>query len=265
MWETGMKLRELWDNGAVTLGGWCSIPGAFGAELLGYCGFDWICIDTQHGIIGYDQMVGMLQGLSISGTPSFVRVSWNAPFEIMKALDAGAQGVIVPMINSSDEAAQAVRACKYPPDGIRSYGPTRAALGRSDYSPAVANRETVCAVMVETLEGLANLDQIVTTPGVDAVFVGPNDLAVTSGLPPSFMVTEPEREQQIMSVLNACNRHGVIAGIFCGSLEMTAHWRASGYRMLTVASDAMLLRQAAQQVLAKLREESDLSADTSSP
>jgi 4-hydroxy-2-oxoheptanedioate aldolase len=249
-----MRLRELWDSGMPTLGGWCSIPSGFGAELLGHCGFDWVCIDTQHGIIGYDQMIPMLQGLSITGTPAFVRVSWNSPAEIMKALDAGAQGLIVPMVNSRDEAVKAVRACRYAPEGIRSYGPTRAALGRPEYNPDSANREIICAVMVETAEALANLDEIITTPGVDAIFVGPNDLAVASGLPPSFSVQDAQRREQIEDILRACSRHGVTAGIFCGSVEMTVHWRESGFRMLTVASDAILLRQAAEQVLKELRD-----------
>src|SRR5579864_7631127 len=177
-----MQLREMWERGEPTLGGWASMPCGFGAEVLGRCGFDWVCIDTQHGIVGYDQAIPMLQGLSVSGTPAFIRVSWNSPGEIMKALDAGAQGVIIPMVNSREEAMKAVGACRYPPEGFRSWGPTRAALGRADFNPATGNREAICVVMVETVEALAQLDAVVATPGVDAVFVGPNDLAISNGL-----------------------------------------------------------------------------------
>jgi 4-hydroxy-2-oxoheptanedioate aldolase len=232
------------------------MPSGFGAEVLGQCGFDWVCIDTQHGIVGYDQMVPMLQGLSVNGTPAFVRVSWNAPGEIMKALDAGAEGVIIPMVNSREEALQAVGACRYSPDGFRSWGPTRAALGRPDFNPATGNREVICTVMVETVDALGQLDQIVSTPGVDAVFVGPNDLAVSNGLEPSFRAENPRHHEQIERILEACQRHGVIAGIFCGSEEMAVHWRDLGFRMLALMSDAMLLRIAAQQVLSTLRKES---------
>src|SRR2546422_11694400 len=109
-----MTLREMWEAGMPTLGGWCLIPNSFSAELMGRFGFDWVCIDAQHGMIGYDQMLGMLQALSITGTPSIVRVAWNAPSDIMKALDAGANGVIVPMVNSREEAIAAVGAGRYP-------------------------------------------------------------------------------------------------------------------------------------------------------
>ena len=251
-----MRLRELWDRGEPTLGGWCAIPSGFSAEVLGHCGFDWACIDTQHGIIGYEQLIPMLQGLSITQTPAFVRVSWNSPGEIMKALDAGAQGVIIPMVNSPEEARQAVGACKYSPEGYRSWGPTRAALGSPDFNPKSANRDVICTIMVETAEALDHLDQIVATPGIDAVFVGPNDLAVSSGLEPSFMAENPLHHQKIEQILEGCQRHNVTAGIFCGSAEMAFHWRDLGFRMLALLSDAALMRKAAQQLLSDIRQES---------
>jgi len=107
-----VTLRELWDRGEPTVGGWCVIPSPFAAELMGRAGYDWVCIDTQHGVIGYDQMLPMLQALSATGTPAFVRVPWNQPSDIMKALDAGAEGVIVPMVSSEEEARRAVGACR---------------------------------------------------------------------------------------------------------------------------------------------------------
>src|SRR2546430_13039058 len=177
-------MRELWDRGQVTVGGWCVMPSAFSAELMARCGFDWLCIDTQHGLIGYDQMTVMLQALAITGTPPFVRVPWNQPDHIMKALDAGAQGVFVPMVNSAEEAQAAVRACRYPPDGYRSWGPIRASLGAPDYSPQLANRSVICAVMVETVAALDQLAEIVSVPGVDAVFIGPSDSALSMGFGP---------------------------------------------------------------------------------
>src|SRR5256714_12081249 len=222
-------LRELWDGGGVTVGGWCVIPSAFSAELMGRSGFDWVCVDTQHGVIGYDQMALMLQALSITGTPAFVRVPWNAPADIMKALDAGAQGVIVPMVNSAEEARRAVGACRYPPEGYRSWGPIRAALGVSGYSPATANRRTVGAVMIETAAGVAAADEILSVPGVDAVYVGPNDLAVTHGREPGSGATEPEQARVIEAVLGACQRHRVVAGIHCASPEIARHWREKGF------------------------------------
>jgi 4-hydroxy-2-oxoheptanedioate aldolase len=248
-------LRELWDSGRTTCGGWCVVPGSFSAELMGRSGFDWVCIDTQHGLVGYDQMVPMLQALAITGTPSFVRVRWNEPAEIMKALDAGAQGVVVPMVNSAEEARQAVGAARYPPAGYRSWGPVRAALGVEGYSPETANRRTVVAIMIETDSGVERMDDILSVPGVDAVYVGPNDLAVTHGLPPSATVENPQHAELIGAILAVCQRHGVVAGIHCGSAETAQRWKETGFRMVNVNSDAIFMRQGAAAVVGALTDE----------
>jgi 4-hydroxy-2-oxoheptanedioate aldolase len=257
-------LRELWDRGGVTVGGWCTMPSAFSAELMARCGFDWLCIDTQHGLIGYDQMSVMLQAVAITGTPAFVRVPWNQPDHLMKALDAGAQGVIVPMINSADDARSAVGACRYPPDGYRSWGPIRASLGVTGYSPKSANREVVVAVMIETGAGLEAADEILAVPGIDAVYVGPNDLAVTHGLEPAADAREPERARLIEAALAACQRHGVVAGVHCASVEIARHWREKGFRMLNVTSDAVFMRQQATTVVRALRDEQQVSPSAAS-
>jgi 4-hydroxy-2-oxoheptanedioate aldolase len=245
-------LRDLWDGGAVTAGGWCVIGSSFSAELMGRAGFDWVCVDTQHGLIGYDQMAPMLQALAITGTPAFVRVPWNTPGDIMKALDAGAQGVIVPMVNSAEDARRVVGASRYPPDGYRSWGPIRAALGVDGYSPETANRRVVVTVMIETVAGVAAADQIVSVPGVDAVYVGPNDLAVTHGLSPSADTFVERHAQAVETILAACQRRGVVAGIHCGSIETAQRWRERGFRMLNVTSDAAFLRTGATQVVRAL-------------
>lgn len=248
-----LSLRELWEKGEPTIGGWCVIPSPFVAELMGRAGYDWVCLDTQHGLIGYDQMLPMLQGLSAAGTPAFVRVRWNDPSEIMKALDAGAQGVIVPMVNSAADARQAVAASRYPPQGFRSYGPTRAALQVTDFSPERANRAVVCVVMIETQEALAAADDIVAVPGVDGVYVGPNDLAVTHGLKPDGTASNPEHRRLIETILAACERHGVTAGIHCAGPETALGWREAGFRMLNVDNDALFVRGGAARVLDALR------------
>jgi 4-hydroxy-2-oxoheptanedioate aldolase len=259
-----MTLRELWDTGRPSLGGWCSIPSAFSAELMGRCGFDWVCIDTQHGLIGYDQMAGMLQALSITGTPALVRVPWNTPDHIMKALDAGAQGVIVPMVSTADDARSIVATVKYPPIGTRSWGPIRAALDVPDYSAATANASTAVIVMIETREGVENLDEILSVPGVDAVYVGPMDLALAHGITPSLKVSDAEHQALIETILDACKRHGVIAGIHCDEIGTVCRWWELGYQMCTLSSDAGLLRAAATEALAAaakhpLRSDADVA------
>ncbi len=250
----GRTLRELWDGTEATIGGWCSIPSPFSAELMGRSGFDWVCIDTQHGVIGYDEMVPMLQALSITATPVFVRVPWNQPDHIMKALDAGAQGVIVPMVSTEEDAKAAVAAAKYPPVGIRSWGPIRAALDVPDYSPETANRRTIVAVMIETPGGVENLDAILKVPGVDAVYVGPSDLALGHGMTPTLAVSDPEHARLIETIVDGCRRHGIVAGIHCDSIETVRRWHARGYGMFTVGSDAALMRQAATAVVANAFE-----------
>jgi 4-hydroxy-2-oxoheptanedioate aldolase len=249
-----MFLRELWDHQGITIGGWCGIGNGFAAELMAHAGFDWLCLDTQHGMIGYESMVSMLQGAAAAETPCFVRVPWNEPAAIMRALDAGAQGVIVPMVNTVAEAEAAVAACRYPPDGMRSWGPTRAALGRTDYQPANGGHSVVCALMIETRAGLANVTDIARVPGVDALFVGPSDLAITHGFAPSGPGWGAEHDELIRRILGACIEANVTPGISCPDVEWATRWRALGYRMLGVGSDISFVRGGAAGTIGKMRD-----------
>ena len=242
------SLRDLLDGGRPTIGGWCSIPSAFSAEILACAGFDWVCIDTQHGLIGYEQMTRMLQGLDARGIPTLVRVEWNRPNPIMKALDAGAQGVIVPMVNSGDEAVAAARASRYPPLGYRSWGPVRAALGDASYSPENANRRIVCIVMVETPEAVEAVDEIVAAPGVDGILIGPYDLSLSTNLNVDTPGEKPKDVEQIARVLDACNRAGIPAGITCMTGDDARSRSEQGFRLLQVSSDVRLLSEAATTI-----------------
>jgi 4-hydroxy-2-oxoheptanedioate aldolase len=156
------------------------------------------------------------------------------------------------MVNSPEEAERAVGACRYAPDGYRSWGPVRAALGVPGYSRESANRRTVVAVMIETRAGVEAADEILAVPGVDAVYVGPNDLAISLGLQPSADPREAEHVAAIEKILGAAQRHGVTPGIHCGSAETAERWRDAGFRMLNVNSDAVFLRSAARAVAERL-------------
>lgn len=246
-------LRELWKPGQVTLGGWCAIGSAFSAELLGRCGYDWIGIDLQHGLISQEQMIAMLQGLSGTGTPALVRVADSNPAGIMRALDAGASGVIVPLVESAHEAARIVQACRYPPDGTRSWGPVRASLGVNEYSPRSANRDVLCIVMIESPAAVAGLDDILTVPGIDAAFIGSNDLALSSGLARTFGPEPSAQLDLVMSIQLACRRHGIVAGIAAGDTEAVLRWHAAGFDMLALPSDIGLLVQGARASVGALR------------
>ncbi|MBM7789611.1 HpcH/HpaI aldolase family protein [Tenggerimyces flavus] len=242
-------LRDLWELDQPTIGGWCAIPSAISAELLGVAGFDWVVIDAQHGLVGFEDLAVMLPALSNAGVPALVRVPWNEPSAIMKALDAGAQGVIVPMVNSPEDARLATEACRFPPRGNRSWGPVRPSLYDQEYAPATANRNVICAVMVETVDAVASVDDILAVPGIDAVFVGPSDLAISAGFLPSADPTEPVHLELIETVLKACKARGIVAGIACGNAGLVRRWRDEGFRMLAVPSDMSLLSDAAAQLL----------------
>ena len=230
------SLRQVWQSSAPNIGGWCTVPSAFSAELMGRAGYDWVCVDTQHGLIGPDQMATMLATVSIVGTPAFVRVTWNEPDHIMKALDAGAQGIIVPMVSSADDARRAVAWAKYPPLGIRSWGPIRASLGVDNYTAENANRDTLVIPMIETPGAMENLDEIASVDGVDGVFVGPADLALSHGMAPTLNVTDPKHEEMILRICAACQRHGIVPGIHCDSIQTVRRWRDHGYKMFTISS-----------------------------
>jgi 4-hydroxy-2-oxoheptanedioate aldolase len=171
----------------------------------------------------------------------------------MRALDTGAAGVIVPMVNSAAEAARAVAACRYPPDGIRSWGPTRAALGRAGYDIESANGEVICAVMIETREAMDALDDILAVPGVDAAFVGPSDLAVAHGFPPSLRADDPAVGALIATIVARCQAHGVVPAIFTSGVESALRWHDAGFRLLTVGSDRLLMTEAAKGLMSGIR------------
>ena len=205
-------------------------------------------IDTQHGLIGYDVMLTMLQAVSAAGVPSLVRVPWNEPGTIMKALDAGAGGVIVPMVNSVKDAEAVVGACRYPPAGFRSMGPTRARLVDGEW------RLPLCIVMVETVQAVGVVDDILSVPGVDAVFVGPNDLAVSAGLESSYEGRDPRHRQMIEKIAGSAIAHKVTAGIMCGTAEVAKQWYDAGYRMLALESDTRLLMNASEQIAQRAKK-----------
>lgn len=248
-------VRDRLTSPSALFGAFCSVPDAFSAEVLGHAGFDWVCVDLQHGMIGQDDLLGILQALDVSGTPTLVRVPWNDPASIMRVLDTGADGVIVPMVNSAREAKLAVAACRFPPDGIRSWGPTRASLGRTEYTVDTANRDVICAVMIETREAMKALDEILAVPGVDAAFIGPSDLAISHGIAPSLRADDPNVSELIMQVRDACLRHDVIPAIFTGGQEAAVRWQQAGFRLLTVGSDRLLMTEAATRLLSAIRGE----------
>jgi len=249
------RLKSLWRQGQATLGGWLTLPSSFSAEIFAHAGFDWLTIDMQHGLIDYQVAVTMLQAISTTPTVPVVRVPWNEPGIIMKSLDAGSYGVIVPMVNSRPEAEAAVSACRYAPRGIRSFGPVRAIYyGGRDYF-AHADREVCCIVMIETKQALENLDDILSVPGIDAAYIGPADLSVSLGLPPASDHEEDVFVEAVQRVLDGCRRHDVAPGVHAGNVAVARKRIEQGFLFIEVCDDAGALARTAARDLKDLRPE----------
>jgi 4-hydroxy-2-oxoheptanedioate aldolase len=190
----------------------------------------------QHGLADYGAMVSMLQAISTTDATPIVRVPWNEPGIIGRVLDAGAMGVVIPMVNSVAEARAAVAACRYHPDGARSFGPLRATLyGGADYYQH-ANREVACIPMIETREAIGGLDDILDVVGIDAVYVGPADLAITYGLPPGVENPDPDYQAALAKVVGGCRARGIAPGIH-SSGQVASTRVAQGFQMVTASSD----------------------------
>lgn len=253
-------LKSIWAEGGVVVNGWCSIPSSFSAEVMAHQGFDSICIDTQHGAVDYQVALTMLQAISTTAVIPLVRVQWNDPGRLMKILDAGAYGVICPMINSRAEAEALVSACKYPPVGIRSFGPIRAKYygggtthGGGDYHE-FANEETLVIAQIETQAAIDNLDEILTVPGIAAVYVGPSDLAMALGSQPRAGQGDTAVVAARKKILEACKRHGIPAGIHTPSADVALKRIADGFRLVTIASDDRFLMTKAIEEVSAVRK-----------
>lgn len=247
------RLHELARHKRPALNGWLSCDSGYLAEVLGHCGFDAVTVDLQHGQYGLDAAPHLLQAISATQAMPLVRCSQNDFAEINKLLDAGAYGVICPMIEDRDGAERFVRACRYPPRGGRSFGPARGLLyGGSDYFEH-ANTTVMALAMIETPRALENLDEILAVDGLDGVYIGPNDLAVNLGIGPGGDWDAPELGEAIRHIVARCRARGRYVGIFCGDVAMATAMRELGVDMLTPGNDVQLVRAEASRRLSQLR------------
>jgi 4-hydroxy-2-oxoheptanedioate aldolase len=250
-------IRAKWNAGKPVINGWLSIACPFTAEIMAEQGYDSVTIDLQHGLVGYEVATSMLQAMRASAVTPLVRVPWLDPAAIMKSLDAGAYGVICPMINTREEAERLVSYVRYPPNGVRSFGPTRANFSAgADYGQH-ADSEILCFAMIETAEAVANLDEIVSTPGLDGVYIGPADL--TLGLtgrryPTGFDREEPEMVEAIQTILRKAHEAGIRACLHNGTPTYAAKAIGWGFDLVTISNDVRLLAGAAQASVATARK-----------
>ena len=257
------RLKQIWAEGKATINGWCSIGNAFTAEIMAAQGYDSITVDMQHGALDYSSLLPMLQAMRASGVVPMARVPWLEPGIIMKALDAGAYGIVCPMVNDAAQAAHFVSCLRYPPLGQRSFGPTRVSLAAGADYGAKANGEMLAFAMIETREGMANLDAIAATPGLDGLYVGPADLTLglTQGrLAPAFDREEPEMIAALKQIVAACKANGIRAALHCGTPDYAARAIGWGFDMTTVSGDTRLLASAAAASVARFRQMTDAGA-----
>lgn len=250
------KVKLAWAEGRPVVNGWLSVGNPFTAEIMAAAGFDSLTIDLQHGFLDYSEARMMLQAIRASGVTPIARAPWREPGVIMKLLDAGAYGIICPMVNTSEEAADLVAMVRYPPRGYRSFGPTRANFSAGGNYAAEANDEIIVLAMIETAEACENVDAICATPGLDGVYIGPSDLTlgVANGrLAPGLDRREPEMVETIGRILGAARGAGIRAAIHCGSREYAAEAVARGFDMVTIGTDVLLLSGAAKGAVAEMR------------
>ena len=231
---------------------WLLIPSAFTAESMAQTGFDGLIVDMQHGVQDYQSMVACFQALHAHPVARLARVPANEAGIIGKTLDAGAHSIICPMIGSGPEAEALVRAAKYPPRGTRSNGPVRAGLytyGPSSYQ-ATANDETLVIAMIETKEGVDNIDDILAVPGIDSIYVGPTDLGFSMGLPPILDREEPEILTIYAHLLKRSAAAGVVAGIHVATPAYARRMIDMGFLWTSIGADVAYMTAAAKAAVA---------------
>ncbi len=221
--------------GEIVINAWLSIGSSYSAEGMGHAGFHSVTVDLQHGMVGFSNALPMLQAISATPATPLVRVPELNTATIMHLLDAGAYGIICPMISTPEEAAKLVAACRYPPRGNRSFGPSRGLLyGGSDYV-SEADLTVMAIPMIETAEAVERIDEILAVEGVDMVYLGPNDLAFA--LDGHVKYPRHKSEAAMMHVRARAAVHGIATGIFCTDATEASARAKQGFQMVTPAND----------------------------
>jgi 4-hydroxy-2-oxoheptanedioate aldolase len=241
-------IKALWQANRTAINGWCNLSGSMTAEAMGRAGWDSVTIDLQHGVIDYMDAVTMIQAISLTPAVPLVRSPWNEPSVIMKLLDAGAMGIICPMVNNAEEAAAFVSNCRYAPKGRRSFGPVRAGMVHTDYWTH-ANDAILTIAMVETAEAMENLDGIMATPGLDAVYIGPSDLGLSLVGKPIPEPTDPTVLAAVAKILERACAHKIVAGFHNMTPEHARKMSDQGFRFVTIGGDLRFLSQTAASVV----------------
>jgi 4-hydroxy-2-oxoheptanedioate aldolase len=236
------RLGRVWDRGEVAVNGWLSIPSTVTAEMVARQDYDTITVDLQHGLIDYQMALPMMQAIGAASDATVIaRPPWLEPGIIMKLLDAGALGILCPMINTPADAEALVRACHYAPKGYRSVGPTRALMVYGPSYMQEANRAVVTLAMIETAQALENVEAIARTPGLSALYIGPSDLAQSLGHPIQMDPTDPPVMAAVDRILAAARAAGIKAGMHCMMPDYARQMAARGFDFVTLGNDVRML------------------------
>jgi len=246
-------VRTRWAAGEPAFAAWLTLESPAVAGIAATAGYDGVVVDLQHGHATINDLPQLLAAIEPTPAMPFVRAAWNDPAELMRALDLGVRGVICPMVGSRTEAEAFVGACRYPPAGTRSYGPIHGAFGRGREQTEAAEAAVLLFAMIETADGLAAIDEIAATPGLDGLFVGPADLSLAEGLSSFADLTDPELLKLLDGILEAADRHGVVAGIHAPAPARAAEMASRGFRLVSCAVDEDLLRAAAVEAVRAAR------------
>ena len=249
------KLKARLAAGKACVNGWLAIPSGFSAEVMAGCGWDSVTVDMQHGVQDYQSMVQCFQAMDRFPITPIVRVPWNEPGIIGKALDGGAWGIVCPMVNNKAEAQALASYSLYPPKGKRSNGPIRAAAyGEASSYQTIANDEVLVIPMIETQEGIDNIDEILSVPGISGIYVGPSDMGFSLGLVPKLDREEPLILGIYEKLLASCKKHGKFAGIHNGTAAYAARMMQMGFQLCTIANDSGLMARAAREAVTATRK-----------
>jgi len=248
------RLRDCWSKGNGAINAWLSMPNSISAEITARQDFDSITIDLQHGLNDYQAALGMLQALEVGSATPMARVPWLEPGIIMKLLDAGALGIICPMINTPEDAENLVRYASYAPRGARSFGPTRAIMAHGADYASKANGQVVTFAMIETVQALNNVDAIVATPDLSGVYIGPSDLSLSMGHTPKLDQDERPVVEAIKAILAAAKKAGIRAGIHTISTDYAKEMIKLGFDLVTIGgSDIRIYSAAVAERVAAMR------------
>lgn len=256
-------VRDMLARGEAAVVAWMSTDSPYLAEVLSSCGYDAVTVDLQHGMFDLGRAIQLLQAVSAGPAVPLARCSAIDSAQIGKLLDGGAYGIICPAVDTPEQAAAFVRACRYPPRGARSFGPSRGLLyGGSDYVDH-ADDTVLTWAMIESKQALANLDAILATPGLDGVFVGPNDLALSLGQRPGTLPLSETVTAAMAEIATAARAAGRWAGAFAPDAHLARRLIDSGYQFVAPGNDVSVLRQAAAERIAIARGESGAAAKQS--